>query len=81
MLLRDFIFALKQAVFGEHEVKWGVLPAFGGTQRLPKHIGRNRAKELIYSGTFIDIDKAYQWGLVNSVSDDKVSCLQTAVKC
>ena len=77
----DFIFASKQAVFGQPEVKWGVLPAFGGTQRLPKYIGRNRAKELIYSGTFIDIDKAYQWGLVNRVSDDKASCLQAAVEC
>ena len=76
----DFIFASKQAVFGQPEVKWGVLPAFGGTQRLPKYIGRNRAKELIYSGTFIDIDKAYQWGLVNRVSDDKASCLQAAVE-
>ena len=77
----DFIFASKQAVFGQPEVKWGVLPAFGGTQRLPKYIGRNRAKELIYSGTFIDIDKAYDWGLVNRVSDDKASCLQAAVEC
>ena len=77
----DFIFASKQAVFGQPEVKWGVLPAFGGTQRLPKYIGRNRAKELIYSGTFIDVDKAYEWGLVNRVVDDKASCLQAAVEC
>ena len=77
----DFIFASKQAVFGQPEVKWGVLPAFGGTQRLPKYIGRNRAKELIYSGTFIDVDKAYEWGLVNKVTDDKASCLQAAVDC
>jgi enoyl-CoA hydratase len=77
----DFIYASKQAVFGQPEVKWGVIPAFGGTQRLPKYIGRNRAKELIYSGTFIDVDKAYQWGLVNRVSDDKASCLQSAVEC
>ena len=77
----DFIFASKQAVFGQPEVKWGVLPAFGGTQRLPKYIGRNRAKELIYSGTFIDVDKAYEWGLVNRITDDKASCLQAAVEC
>ena len=77
----DFIYASKQAVFGQPEVKWGVLPAFGGTQRLPKYIGRNRAKELIYSGTFIDVDKAYEWGLVNKVSDDKASCLEAAVEC
>ena len=77
----DFIFASKQAVFGQPEVKWGVLPAFGGTQRLPKYIGRNRAKELIYSGTFIDVDKAYEWGLVNRITDDKASCLEAAVEC
>ena len=77
----DFIYASKQAVFGQPEVKWGVLPAFGGTQRLPKYIGRNRAKELIYSGTFIDVDKAYEWGLVNKVTDDKASCLEAAVEC
>ena len=77
----DFIFASKQAVFGQPEVKWGVLPAFGGTQRLPKYIGRNRAKELIYSGTFIDVDKAYEWGLVNKITDDKASCLEAAVEC
>ena len=77
----DFIYASKQAVFGQPEVKWGVLPAFGGTQRLPKYIGRNRAKELIYSGTFIDVNKAYEWGLVNNISDDKASCLQAAVDC
>ncbi len=76
----DFIFASKQAVFGQPEVKWGLIPAFGGTQRLSKYIGRNRAKELIYSGNFIDVDKAYQWGLVNRVSDDKASCLQSAVE-
>ena len=75
----DFIYASKQAVFGQPEVKWGVLPAFGGTQRLPKYIGRNRAKELIYSGTFIDVNKAYEWGLVNKITDDKASCLQAAV--
>ena len=77
----DFIFASKQAVFGQPEVKWGVLPAFGGTQRLPKYIGRNRAKELIYTGTFIDVDKAYEWGLVNRITDDKASCLEAAVEC
>jgi enoyl-CoA hydratase len=75
----DFIFASKQAVFGQPEVRIGVLPGFGGTQRLSKCIGRNRARELIYSGNYLDIDRAYQWGLVNRVLDDKESCLQAAV--
>ena len=75
----DFIFASKQAIFGQPEVRLGVLPGFGGTQRLSKCIGRNRAKELIYSGNHIDIDRAYHWGLVNRVLDNKKSCLQAAV--
>ncbi len=74
----DFIFASKQAIFGQPEVRVGVIPAFGGTQRLPKYIGLNRAKELIYSGNHIDVDTAYQWGLVNRILDDKSSCLQAA---
>jgi enoyl-CoA hydratase/carnithine racemase len=57
-----------------------VIPAFGGTQRLSKYIGRNQAKELIYSGNFMDIDKACQLGLVIRVLDDKASCLQSAVE-
>lgn len=75
----DFIFASKQAVFGQPEIRLGLIPAFGGTQRLPKYIGRNRAKELIYSGDHFDVDDAYQWGLVNRVLEDKESCLQAAV--
>jgi enoyl-CoA hydratase len=76
----DFIFASKQAVFGQPEVRLGLIAAFGGTQRLSKYIGRNRAKELIYSGNHIDVDKAYQWGLVNRILDDKASCLQAAIE-
>lgn len=76
----DFIFASKQAVFGQPEVRLGLIPAFGGTQRLSKYIGQNRAKEIIYSGNHFDIDTAYQWGLVNRVLDDKASCLQSAVE-
>ena len=74
----DFIFASKHAVFGQPEVRLGLIPAFGGTQRLSKYIGQNRAKEIIYSGNHFDIDTAYQWGLVNRVLDDKASCLQSA---
>jgi enoyl-CoA hydratase len=75
----DFIFATKQAVFGQPEVRLGLIAAFGGTQRLSKYIGRNRAKEIIYSGNHFDVEKAYQWGLVNRVLEDKASCLQAAV--
>jgi enoyl-CoA hydratase len=75
----DFIFASKEAIFGQPEIRLGLIPAFGGTQRLPKYIGRNRAKELIYSGNHFNIEDAYQWGLVNRVLEDKSSCIQAAI--
>lgn len=66
----DFIYATEAAVFGQPEVKLGLIPGFGGTQRLARYIGRNRAKELIFSGRNLKAEKALQWGLVNEVFAD-----------
>lgn len=63
----DFIYATEAAVFGQPEVKLGLIPGFGGTQRLARLIGRNRAKEVTYSGQNIKSQEALQWGLVNKV--------------
>lgn len=65
----DFIYASKQSKLGLPEVNLGIFPGFGGTQRLGRVIGRNRAKELIYSAKMITADEAYQLGLVNKVCE------------
>jgi enoyl-CoA hydratase len=63
----DIRIASEKAKFGQPEVKLGVTPGFGGTQRLPRLVGRAKAKELIFSGEMIDAAEAYRIGLVNSV--------------
>jgi len=63
----DFIYASENARFGLPEVSLGVIPGFGGTQRLTRLVGRARAKELIFTGDMIDAAKAKQIGLVMDV--------------
>jgi len=63
----DIIYASERAIFGLPEVTLGLIPGFGGTQRLPRLVGRNLAKELIYTGDKIDANHAKEIGLVNSV--------------
>lgn len=63
----DFRIAAENAKFGLPEVKLGVLPGGGGTQRLPRLIGMTKAKELVFLGDFIDGREAYHLGLVNMV--------------
>jgi enoyl-CoA hydratase len=63
----DFIYASANAMFGLPEISLGLIPGFGGTQRLPRLIGRNRAKELIFTGKMIHADEAQKFGLVNRV--------------
>ncbi|MGD2098510.1 MAG: enoyl-CoA hydratase-related protein [Desulfobacterales bacterium] len=63
----DFIYASENAKFGQPEINLGVIPGFGGTQRLPRLIGANRAKELIFTGKMISAAEAEKIGLVNKV--------------
>ena len=63
----DFIYASENAVFGLPEINLGIMPGFGGTQRLPRLIGKNMAKEMIFTGKMIRADEAYRIGLVNKV--------------
>ncbi|HVP63025.1 MAG TPA: enoyl-CoA hydratase-related protein [Myxococcaceae bacterium] len=63
----DFIYASENARFGLPEVSLGILPGFGGTQRLARLVGRARAKELIFTGDMIDAAKAKEIGLVMDV--------------
>jgi len=61
--------ASTNARFGQPEVKLGLIPGYGGTQRLPRLVGRGRALELLLSGAMIDAPTALAWGLVNRVVD------------
>lgn len=63
----DFIYASENAVFGQPEINLGLIPGFGGTQRLPRLIGKNLAKELIFTGRMVPAAEAEKIGLVNSV--------------
>ena len=63
----DIRIASEKAKFGQPEVLLGVIPGFAGTQRLPRLIGKGRAKELLFTGDQIDAQEAYRLGLVNHV--------------
>ncbi|AKT44189.1 enoyl-CoA hydratase/isomerase family protein [Chondromyces crocatus] len=63
----DFIHAAEGAKLGQPEVNLGVIPGFGGTQRLTRRIGPGRARELIYTGDMITAEQAHALGLVNAV--------------
>ena len=59
--------AAETAKFGQPEVKIGIMPGYGGTQRLPRLVGKGRALQLILSGEIISAQEAYRIGLVNEV--------------
>ena len=63
----DFIYASSKAKLGQPEVKLGVIPGFGGTQRLPRRVGVAKAKELVFTGAIIGADEALRIGLVDAV--------------
>ncbi|HYE57146.1 MAG TPA: enoyl-CoA hydratase-related protein, partial [Rhodothermales bacterium] len=59
--------ASENAVFGQPEVNLGLIPGYGGTQRLPKVVGRGVALEMILTGDRVSAQRAYEVGLVNRV--------------
>ncbi len=67
----DIRIAGESSKLGQPEVNLGVIPGFGGTQRLPRLIGTAKAKELIYTGDMVDANTAKEIGLVNRVVPDE----------
>jgi len=63
----DICVAAENARFGQVEVQLGIIPGFGGTQRLPRIVGTSKAKELIFTGATIDAQEAYRINMVGKV--------------
>ncbi|WP_077214283.1 enoyl-CoA hydratase/isomerase family protein [Bacillus dakarensis] len=68
----DIRIASKGSQFGFPEVKLGIIPGYGGTQRLPRLIGQGKAMKLILSGDFITAEDAYRCGLIEEVVEGDV---------
>ncbi|MCF6165882.1 enoyl-CoA hydratase-related protein [Furfurilactobacillus rossiae] len=73
-----------KAKFGQPEVTLGIVPGFGGTQRLTRLVGRGKAKEMIATGTMVDAQEAYRVGIIEEIAEpdelmDKVHALANTV--
>jgi len=78
----DIRFASDKAKFGQPEVNLGIIPCFGGTQRLPRLVGKGMAKYLIFSAEMIDAQEALRIGLADRVvpADELISAVETFAK-
>jgi enoyl-CoA hydratase/3-hydroxyacyl-CoA dehydrogenase len=75
----DVRIAARSALFGQPEIKLGIIPGFGGTQRLPRLVGSNKALEMNLVGDPVLAEEAFEFGLVNRVVDDH-ELLETALQ-
>jgi enoyl-CoA hydratase len=78
-MICDMIVASESAQFGQPEIKIGVMPGAGGTQRLTRAVGKVRAMEMVLTGKFISAEEAKAAGLVNRVVPKELY-LQEALK-
>jgi enoyl-CoA hydratase/carnithine racemase len=69
-LICDLIVASETAEFGQPEITLGIIPGGGGTQRLARVVGKQRAMELVLTGRRFTAEEAHQWGLVNEVAPE-----------
>lgn len=67
MLACDVVFASSDARFGDQHAQYGLVPGWGGSQRLPRIIGLRRSMDLFFSARWVDAETAMQFGLVNHV--------------
>ena len=78
-MMTDIIYCSASAVFGQPEIKLGIVPGAGGSQRLTRAIGKSKAMELILTGRNISGVEAERWGLAAKVFDTADECVEGAV--
>lgn len=78
-MMCDILYASKKANFGQPEIKLGVIPGAGGSQRLTRAIGKSRAMELILTGKSFSGQDAYDWGLAARVLETPEECVEGAL--
>ena len=74
----DIRIASENAKFGQPEINLGNMPGWGATQRLQRLVGISRAKQMIFTGEFLNARKACEWGLCSDVLTDRRSLLDEA---
>ncbi|THZ20676.1 enoyl-CoA hydratase [Aureobasidium pullulans] len=78
-MMCDILYASKSATFGQPEIKLGIIPGAGGTQRLTRAIGKAKAMEIILTGENFSGEQAEQWGLVAKCFEDADACVEGAL--
>ncbi|KAF2210726.1 hypothetical protein CERZMDRAFT_99335 [Cercospora zeae-maydis SCOH1-5] len=78
-MMADILYASEKANFGQPEIKLGVIPGAGGSQRLTRAIGKSRAMELILTGKNFSGKEAYEWGLAARVFATPEECVEGAL--
>ena len=79
-LMADILYCSSSATFGQPEIKLGIIPGAGGSQRLTALVGKSRAMELILTGMNFSGTEAWQWGVAARVFDSAEGCVRGALE-
>lgn len=79
-LMADIIYCSSAATFGQPEIKLGIIPGAGGSQRLTRAIGKSKAMELILTGESFSGTQAAEWGLAAKAFSSSEECVEGALK-